>query len=175
MQNYNSITFIGCCSPFRSEDIFGNNLLNRSSPSHGSDLLYLFGPLMYRRFFGRGFQSNSEDRQARNLKQVFSDFVYGNFPGNLQWRPYTLLDRYYYEIDGAFEGRRYRGERAYNFWENYLPNLVEQVNAVNSTLIQEELIIYTAFTYIFLVILVIIIITLTCLYCVMKQRGSETR
>ena len=30
--------------------------------------------------------------------------MYGNFPGNLQWRPYTLLDRYYYEIDGAIEG-----------------------------------------------------------------------
>ena len=46
----------------------------------------------------------SEERQARNLKQMFGDFVYGNFPGNLQWRPYTLLDRYYYEIDGAIEG-----------------------------------------------------------------------
>ena len=43
---------------FRSEDIYGNTLLNRSAPSHGSDLLYLFGPLMYQRFFGRGFQSN---------------------------------------------------------------------------------------------------------------------
>ena len=35
-----------------------------------------------------------------------------------------------------FTGRRYRGERAYNFWEVYLPNLVEQVNAVNSTMIR---------------------------------------
>ena len=46
----------------------------------------------------------SEERQARNLKQLFGDFVYGNFPGTLQWRPYTLLDRYYYEVDGAVEG-----------------------------------------------------------------------
>ena len=46
----------------------------------------------------------SEERQARNLKQLFGDFVYGNFPGNRQWRPYTLLDHYYYEIDGAVEG-----------------------------------------------------------------------
>ena len=35
-------------------------------------------------------------------------------------------------------GRRYRGERAYNFWEVYLPNLVEQVNAVNSTMIRKK-------------------------------------
>ena len=47
----------------------------------------------------------SEERQARNLKQLFGDFVYGNFPGNRQWRPYTLIDRYYYEVDGAVEGR----------------------------------------------------------------------
>ena len=47
----------------------------------------------------------SEERQARILKQIFADFVYQNFPGNLQWRPYTLLDRYYYEIDGAIEGK----------------------------------------------------------------------
>ena len=47
----------------------------------------------------------SEERQARNLKQLFGDFVYGNFPGNLAWRPYTLLDRYYYEVDGAVEGK----------------------------------------------------------------------
>ena len=79
----------------------------------------------------------SEERQARILKQIFSDFVYQNFPGNLQWRPYTLQDRYYYEIDGAIEGRRYRGERAYTFWDVYLPNLVEQVNAVNSTMFRE--------------------------------------
>ena len=42
---------------FRSRDIFGNNLLNRSTASHGSDLLYLFGPEMYRRFLRRSFQS----------------------------------------------------------------------------------------------------------------------
>ena len=40
----------------------------------------------------------------RTLKQLFADFVYGNFPGNLQWRPYTLLGRYYYEVDRAIEG-----------------------------------------------------------------------
>ena len=39
-------------------------------------------------------------------------------------------------INTLFSGRRYRGERAYNFWEVYLPNLVEQVNAVNSTMIR---------------------------------------
>ena len=46
----------------------------------------------------------SEERQGRILKQIISDFAYQQFPGNLQWRPYTLLDRYYYEIDGAIEG-----------------------------------------------------------------------
>ena len=40
--------------------------------------------------------------------------------------------------DVFLTGRRYRGERAYNFWEVYLPNLVEQVNAVNSTMIRKN-------------------------------------
>ncbi len=42
---------------FRSKDIFGNRLLNRTSAAHGSDLLYLFGPEMYRKFFNQGFQT----------------------------------------------------------------------------------------------------------------------
>ena len=40
---------------FRSRDIFGNTFLNRSTASHGSDLLYLFGPEMYQKFFGTNF------------------------------------------------------------------------------------------------------------------------
>ena len=42
---------------FRSKDIFGNRLLNRTSASHGSDLLYLFGPEMYRKFLSQGFET----------------------------------------------------------------------------------------------------------------------
>lgn len=41
---------------YRSADIFGNQL-NRTTASHGSDLLYLFGPEMYQKFFIRRFQS----------------------------------------------------------------------------------------------------------------------
>ena len=37
---------------------------------------------------------------------------------------------------------------------------------------ETQLIVYTAFTYIFLIILIIIIVTLTCLYCVKKRRDS---
>jgi hypothetical protein len=42
---------------FRSADIFGNKFLNRTSASHGSDLLYLFGPEMYKNFFNQDFQT----------------------------------------------------------------------------------------------------------------------
>ena len=37
---------------------------------------------------------------------------------------------------------------------------------------ETQLIVYTAFTYIFLIILIIIIVTLTCLYCVKKRRDT---
>ena len=42
---------------FNSYDIFGNVLLNRTTAAHGSDLLYLFGPTMYKKFFNIDFQS----------------------------------------------------------------------------------------------------------------------
>ena len=42
---------------YPSRDIFGNKLLNRTAASHGSDLLYLFGPEMYRKFFSQDFQN----------------------------------------------------------------------------------------------------------------------
>ena len=42
---------------FHSYDIFGNTLLNRTTAAHGSDLLYLFGPTMYKKFFNTDFQS----------------------------------------------------------------------------------------------------------------------
>ena len=42
---------------FNSADIFGNNILNRTSAAHGTDMLYLFGPTMYKNFFNTDFQS----------------------------------------------------------------------------------------------------------------------
>ena len=48
---------------FNSLNIFGNNLLNRSSAAHGTDLIYLLGPTMYKNFFNSDFQSFSETRQ----------------------------------------------------------------------------------------------------------------
>ena len=42
---------------FNANDIFGNNLLNRSSSAHGTDLVYLFGPTMYKNFFNSDYQS----------------------------------------------------------------------------------------------------------------------
>ncbi len=42
---------------YPSRDIFGNDFLNRTAASHGSDLLYLFGPEMYRKFFSQDFQT----------------------------------------------------------------------------------------------------------------------
>ena len=48
---------------FNSVDIFGNSLLNRSSAAHGTDMVYLLGPTMYKNFFNSDFQSFSETRQ----------------------------------------------------------------------------------------------------------------
>ena len=42
---------------FRGFDIFGNTLLNRTNAGHGTDLLYLFGPTMYKKFFNSDYQS----------------------------------------------------------------------------------------------------------------------
>ena len=42
---------------FRGFDIFGNTLLNHTTAGHGTDLLYLFGPTMYKKFFNSDYQS----------------------------------------------------------------------------------------------------------------------
>ena len=56
---------------FNSVDIYGNNLLNRSSAAHGTDVVYLLGPTMYKNFFNSDFQSFSETRHSVKLKCLF--------------------------------------------------------------------------------------------------------
>ena len=53
---------------FNSVDIYGNNLLNRSSAAHGTDVVYLLGPTMYKNFFNSDFQSFSETRHGVKFK-----------------------------------------------------------------------------------------------------------
>ena len=49
---------------------------------------------------------HSEQRQSQALKSIFGNFAHqGNPPGNLPWRPYTVQDRYYFEIDSGTEGK----------------------------------------------------------------------
>ena len=60
---------------YNSVDIFGNNLLNRSSAAHGTDIIYLLGPTMYKNFFSKDFQSFSETRQDIKFKKILDKVV----------------------------------------------------------------------------------------------------
>ena len=76
---------------------------------------------------------NSEERHSRLMKSIFGDFIKRQFPGNLQWFPFTLETQNFYEIDSGLFGRNYLNSRAYTFWERYVPSLVEQVDEINGT------------------------------------------
>ncbi|XP_059097691.1 cholinesterase-like [Tigriopus californicus] len=111
---------------YRSADIFGNQL-NRTTASHGSDLLYLFGPEMYQKFFIRRFQSFAEERLSRNLKTIFGNFISSGTPiANLLWKEYTVNGKDFFDISSNAPGRNFR-DKAYQFWYNYLPRLNEYI------------------------------------------------
>ena len=70
---------------------------------------------------------------SRNMKAIFGDFVAMGTPTtNLEWRPYTSETNIFYELENGITGRRYRSEKAYNFWHNYLPKLADQLQGATS-------------------------------------------
>lgn len=112
---------------FNSVDIFGNNLLNRSSAAHGTDLLYLLGPTMYKTFFNTDFQAFSQSRFAKNLKDIIGEFARFGSPESLvlsgQWKLYNMQNKNFYNIYGSYSSYDYKQNRAYDFWTSYLPYL----------------------------------------------------
>ena len=75
---------------FNANDIFGNNLLNRSSAAHGTDLVYLFGPTMYKNFFNSDFQSFSETRHSFKFEILISfETIYKEFPLHSETKLWT--------------------------------------------------------------------------------------
>ena len=124
---------------FNSLDIFGNNLLNRSSSAHGSDLLYLFGPTMYKKFFNTDFQSYSETRFSENIKSIIGDFALYGAPKSLSnigaWTVYSMNQKNFYEMhSGLTSPSPYKDGRAYKFWQNYLPYLSNELGGSSSQL-----------------------------------------
>jgi hypothetical protein len=76
---------------------------------------------------------NSDERMSRNMKAIFGDFVaMGTTTTNLEWRPYTSETNIFYELENGITGRRYRSEKAYNFWHAYLPKLADQLQGSTS-------------------------------------------
>ena len=110
---------------FTSLDIYGNSLLNRSSSAHGSDLIYLFGPTMYKKFFANDFPSFSEGRLAKNMKSIFGDFsLYGapiSLTNNDAWGLYNRGTKNYFEINSGTSNANYNNGKASEFWSKYLP------------------------------------------------------
>ena len=130
---------------YTSVDIFGNALLNRTAAAHGTDLLYLFGPTMYKNFFNTDFQSFSEGGMAKNLKSIIGEFtIYGapiSLTNSATWNEYNRDRKNYYNLYGGFSSSNYKGGHASQFWYNYLPNLVQNLkdNDSNQSVISQQI------------------------------------
>ena len=127
---------------YTSVDIFGNDLLNRTAAAHGTDLLYLFGPTMYKQFFNTDFQSFSEGGMSKKLKSIMGEFtVYGapiSLTNSATWNEYNRDRKNYYNLYGGFSSSNYKGGHASQFWYNYLPNLVQNLKVQSNQSVTSE-------------------------------------
>jgi hypothetical protein len=75
----------------------------------------------------------SEQRLARNLKQIVGDFAATGVPLSLSnldlWRPYNMDLKNFYEVNTEFSGNNFNGGRAHNFWSIFLPEIAKELKS----------------------------------------------
>ena len=140
MMGLNGAEMFYYINDFSALDIFGNDLVNRSSAAHGTDMLYLLGPTMYKNFFSTDFQSFAETKFAKNFKSIVGEFAYYGAPISLSnigaWKLYDKEIRNYFNIYGSYASSEYKRNEPEEFWSNYLPSMsaqIAQIEMLNGT------------------------------------------
>lgn len=117
-----------------------NHVLNGTGAPHGSELLYLFGPAVYRQEIGVGF--NRQDEAVSDLlKRTWLEFAQGGDPTpspfGFKWEPSTRDELKDYDIGEKMARIDYPRHKV-AFWNDYLPSLERlargEADALNPTL-----------------------------------------
>ncbi|KAK4020400.1 hypothetical protein OUZ56_002382 [Daphnia magna] len=102
-----------------------NNVLNTTGAPHGSELLYLFGPTVYRQEIGVGF-SRQDEAVSDLMKRAWLEFASLGDPTPSQfgfkWEPSTKDELKNYEIREQLARVPYPRHKV-EFWNEFLPSL----------------------------------------------------
>ncbi|XP_043234786.1 cholinesterase 1-like [Amphibalanus amphitrite] len=106
----------------RGPDIYGN-VVTYQGAGHGSELLYLLGPTMFRLLVGNAF-GRPQQRLAIQLRGYWTAFIRDGHPqrGSFgeRWRRFSLDDPTFYNLVGDVIEVGYRRDDA-GFWNTFLP------------------------------------------------------
>ena len=143
----------------------------RSSSGHGTDLLYLFGPTMYKNFFKMDFQSVSERRFSKNLKKIIGDFAYLGRPNVDIWQLYNKEKKNFYNINGGYSSQnRPKSE----FWTDYLPFLSSKLPENGQNFVEPPNCgLYQMLMWILLGLIVLLMVSFTLLLLLCIRRNSK--
>jgi len=115
-------TVYGYAFTNRGPDIFGN-VVTFQGAAHGSELLYLLGPTMFRFLVGNAY-GRAQQRLGVLLRDYWTAFIRDGNPvvGNFgdRWRPFTADEPGFYNLAGSVVEVGYRREDA-RYWNQFLP------------------------------------------------------
>ncbi|XP_037082489.1 cholinesterase 1-like [Pollicipes pollicipes] len=106
----------------RGPDIFGN-VVTFQGAGHGSELLYLLGPTMFRLLVGNAY-GRPQQRLGIKLRDYWTAFITDGDPirGSFgeRWRRFSLDEPSFYNLAGSVVEVGYRREDA-GYWNTFLP------------------------------------------------------